>query len=201
MNFTATHPDYSAADIPSPMPVGAVDITDHNSVAPVVGFPALGFAALLDYADVDQREVQDGGRFEVYPYDHAEHRLIVEDALGFDLWDDVLAFLIGERFAAHLLTAIGTVGMGKVRRENGPYSDSPVCASHNYCDANVFMIDAFRDVMGREPQSSYETHYDPATGRHVADDPAEEALAIADGALWSAAWKSAARRHLCQPAA
>lgn len=82
-----------------------------------------------------------------------------------------------------------------------PAYGGPVCASHDYCDSNMAMAEAFESVMGREPASSFETHYDATAGEHVADNPAEEAQCTADSALWNAAWTIAKPRYLTTPGA
>lgn len=46
--------------------------------------------------------------------------------------------------------------LGEIRAKNlQPDYAGPVCATHDYIDANLLMLDAFRDVTGREavPQS------------------------------------------------
>lgn len=81
------------------------------------------------------------------------------------------AWAIAQRFRANLRTTLGNLMqertppykdasevMGKVHGilcdidfvngENGP--DSNVCASHDHCDANMPMSEAFAEVMGRE---------------------------------------------------
>lgn len=58
-----------------------------------------------------------------------------------------------------------------------------VCASHDYCDANVFMAEAFEAVTLKAPVSSFETD---AQGNAI--DPEEEKQANIDSALWSEAW-------------
>ncbi len=53
------------------------------------------------------------------------------------------------------------------------YADSDVCATHDHCDANMLMLEAFKAAFEREP-------------RFLTDG--EGALGQADMALWSDAW-------------
>jgi len=102
---------------------------------------------------------------------------------------------IADAFAAVLRDWLTADQWAEMQARNVDYSDG-VCASHDFCDANMAMAEAFETVTGREPSMSFETHYDATVGAHVADNPAEEAQADADCALWSAAWDVAKARHL-----
>jgi hypothetical protein len=62
----------------------------------------------------------------------------------------------------------------EMRRRNAASTDSNVCASHDFCDANVVMAEAVRMVIGREVDHMNE----------------------ADTAIWNRAWKLAYNRHL-----
>lgn len=53
-------------------------------------------------------------------------------------------------------------------------ADSAVCHSHDFCDANMAMDEAFAVVVGRTPDTGSD----------------------ADAKLWSAAWADAKRRYL-----
>ena len=35
-------------------------------------------------------------------------------------------------------------------RNKGQYADSDICATHDFCDANMAMAQAFKDVTGRD---------------------------------------------------
>jgi hypothetical protein len=93
-----------------------------------------------------------------------------------------LAALIGEEFAAQLLAYLGPERFGKMQRANIANIGGPCCASHDFCDSNVFMAAAFQAVTGREPFASDE---DSATD--------------ADCALWRAAWSYAQPLRLTAP--
>ncbi len=59
---------------------------------------------------------------------------------------------IAAKFGEYLTTAIGTVGYKKTVKLNRAEPDRHICHSHDFCDANDVMIEAFTIVMGREPE-------------------------------------------------
>lgn len=73
-------------------------------------------------------------------------------------------------------------------RDGITYSDGShgtadgVCASHDYCDANVAMGEAFERIVGRESVM-----------------PSEGPQGEHDQALWNSAWALAKARHLTAP--
>jgi hypothetical protein len=97
---------------------------------------------------------------------------------------------IADAFAAVLRDWLTADQWSEMQSRNVGYSEG-VCASHDFCDANMAMAEAFETVTGREPAGGYDTLAD---GSPV--DPAEEARAEADCVLWSAAWAIAKPRHL-----
>lgn len=86
---------------------------------------------------------------------------------------------LAERFAAILkewLTAEQWADM-KRKNETDPRYTGGVCASHDYCDANMAMDQAWRERFATSPN---------------ADDEAQ-------ATLWSTAWDLAKERHLGKP--
>lgn len=83
-----------------------------------------------------------------------------------------------------------------VRQRNRDWASPLVCATHDFLDANMVMAAAFAQIIGHEPQGSWETHYDASLGRHVADDPEEKKQAERDTALINAAWDFAKQHWL-----
>ena len=75
-------------------------------------------------------------------------------------------------FATLLLAAIGAVNMQEVIRRNALPKYHGCCASHDFCDANMPMMDAFEGTTGR-----------PLLG--------ENGMADADCDLVNAAWDMA----------
>ena len=62
----------------------------------------------------------------------------------------------------------------KHRNENNRAYHDGVCASHDFCDANVPMGTAFKHIIGREPNSASD----------------------ADAAIWNDAWSLARKLYL-----
>lgn len=60
--------------------------------------------------------------------------------------------MLARNFTLRLLTEIGDVKLREVARINAKTNDG-TCASHNFCDANVVMGQAFEFVFGRETQA------------------------------------------------
>lgn len=88
---------------------------------------------------------------------------------------------LARAFADELESEIGEIAMNQVRRYNVVNVGDIACASHDFCDANMTMHDAFKSVMGCEPE--------------FLNDP-ESALADEHLQLWNAAWSIAKREFL-----
>lgn len=75
---------------------------------------------------------------------------------------------IAAAFRRGLLADIGASPLREADERNNAETDPRVCHTHDYCDANEYMADAFAEVMGRpiDLQSS------------------------ADGAVWMDAWQA-----------
>ena len=56
---------------------------------------------------------------------------------------------VATRFAALLLDDIGEAKMLEVKARNATESSPDVCHSHDFCDANMVMADAFQAETGR----------------------------------------------------
>lgn len=54
------------------------------------------------------------------------------------------------RFSYGLRTVIGREHFNEMRSENAKEQNKSICHSHDYCDANQVMLDAFLDAFGRE---------------------------------------------------
>jgi hypothetical protein len=124
----------------------------------------------IDYPDWSQREVQQPGpRFSVIKAEVDEPLLHTDD------WDAVLALCLGEAFAdglANTLTHNDWCEMVALN-QTPTYADG-ACASHNYCDANIVMLDAWHLMFDRPIDADIE----------------------AEAKLWNAAWEVARERHL-----
>lgn len=94
----------------------------------------------------------------------------------FPATDLVLAFVIADRFAAILkkwLTAAEFAEMKRRNEQDAAYV-SGACASHDYCDANVALDEAFIAVVGRPMEFDSDADVD----------------------LWNMAWEDARKRHI-----
>jgi hypothetical protein len=79
---------------------------------------------------------------------------------------------IAEAFAEVIRQWLTEDEIARVRERNAFYDDK-VCATHDFCDANMAMLPAFQQVMEREP----------------------DADSMEDAALWSDAWGLAKRLY------
>jgi hypothetical protein len=90
-------------------------------------------------------------------------------------WHGVNPTTLGDRFAATLKEWLTPEEFAEMKRlnETDPSYANLSCASHDFCDANMAMDSAWRDLIGTEINTNNE----------------EQA------ALWNAAWESARLRH------
>jgi hypothetical protein len=91
-------------------------------------------------------------------------------------WHVVNPTTLGDRFAATLKEWLTPEEFAEMKRRNetDPTYANLSCASHDFCDANMAMDSAWRDLIGTE----------------INADDEEQA------ALWNAAWEIARRRHI-----
>lgn len=57
---------------------------------------------------------------------------------------------LSDTFHVRLVLALGPGPFLTLRERNARCPDSGICASHDFCDANLIMQDAFVAVVGRE---------------------------------------------------
>lgn len=145
-------PDFDVATLPA-IPGGLVDTSWRNDSCPVFELMRgdLSFLAVyVDFADPQAREFPEMERFSI-------HRMDGEDSLCVlttDEWSSVEVALVAEVFAAIMKEWLLPAQMIEVRRRNLlglAREGSPVCASHDYCDANMAMDQAFQAVFARCP--------------------------------------------------
>ena len=170
--YTTEFPDYDASTLPS-IPAHWEDKSYRNDCSPFwLISPSLG--VFIDYADEAQREFKECSRFTVVRMEEGQHCDRDEGPLlATDDWQEVLAFTIGETFAANIEEQLSADELAEVKRRNAHVYGEGICATHDYCDANMPMAEAFEFIMGREPDVS-------------ADD---------DVTLWNAAWERARADH------
>jgi len=114
-----------------------------------------------------------------YPFNNSFDEL----AMLVCTWNDNLPvhhILIGEKFTEMIIEDLSDLILGEIRRKNLAYQlegNGECCATHDFCDANVVMSDAFESVMGYEV------------------DPQDEQQAK----LWGEAWDYAKIKYLTEP--
>jgi hypothetical protein len=145
------------------------------------------------YADDFYIYVMDDGRavLTIHNYERVENvaRLSALELEGYewcvDEFDDMRdnadanAARVAVAFARKLRRDIGPRNFAEMCKRNAAQRDPNVCHSHDYCDANMTMAEAFADIIGRPFYV-------------CADDGVSEEEAAADAALWSDAWNMAA---------
>ncbi len=82
---------------------------------------------------------------------------------------------IAESFACYLRNELGQKAWDEMRAANRT-TEADACASHDYCDANMSMHEAFAEITGRDPIAG-----------PMSDD---------DIAVWNDAWAIAKKRFL-----
>ena len=88
---------------------------------------------------------------------------------------------IGRTFARLLKESLGDQTVRSIAYANRGEPDSAICHSHDYCDANEYMLAAFQEVMGRDP-------YMPCDVGSIAEAEIEK-----DQRLWDHAWNHATK--------
>lgn len=141
-------PDYDLASLP-PLPAHLLDVSWRHDVCPSFRSEEdagrFGAYVFTDYALPSDREFPDTPRYCVKSLDaetvHAES----------DDWRDIQITLIGLEFMRRLLSDLGPRTFVTIRQRNAtPAYQSGACASHDFCDANMVMLEAWEAVMGRE---------------------------------------------------
>ena len=68
-----------------------------------------------------------------------------------DFLDEFNVLRLAHEFASELKKSIGEKKMAALKAANQKLKNPEMCCSHDYCDANMVMADAFKGVFGREP--------------------------------------------------
>jgi hypothetical protein len=66
-------------------------------------------------------------------------------------WPDNAIQRIADDFDTRLKTALGDVDYAQALQDNATETKDGICHSHDHCDANMVMADAFEHVMKRKP--------------------------------------------------
>lgn len=193
--YSVEFPDFPASDLPA-LPSGFTDTSWCNDVCPSFWWPALGVAVYVDYSDLTLREFQGaeaGKRFGLFATGPDGGRATAAGdnsdlVVNSDDWADVLAVLNVRRLAVEFARQLGDDlthnEFLEMRRLNAtPEYAEGICASHNYCDANQSMLDAFAETYGHEAEISMTPEGDYADDYQtmgVAWDYARAAFLIQD---------------------
>ena len=68
-----------------------------------------------------------------------------------NIYNSKTAEKLSNKFAYLLSMEIGDDNLRKVVDRNRAENCGSVCHSHDYCDANMIMVEAFKEVCKREP--------------------------------------------------
>lgn len=134
-------------------------------------------ALLLQAAEVAQKN--DLHDFNEYPSELSSFDELAFAISSIVIYDkdemprDEAVSKIATEFANVLRKWLGPVQFAKMQRRNMK-SEENVCASHDFCDANMAMAEAFETVLNREPNVSN----------------------ASDTAIWNAAWDKAKAEEL-----
>jgi hypothetical protein len=186
VTYQTEFPDFPEADMPV-MPEGFVDASWKNDACPNFESKPLGLRVWIDYVDVERREFTvDVPRFVLYRIDDGGAPLSDDPIAATDDWNEVLAVILGVAFTARCVEAFTADQMAEVKRRNVDHADDGACATHDFADANMIMLDAFFQTMGHEPG------FLDGTDEKGIPSPETEA----DIALWNAAWEWAKKTTL-----
>jgi hypothetical protein len=171
MAFTLEFPDFPEKDMPA-IPAGFEDASWHNDACPSFFSPTLQAVLFVDFLDPALREFPETLRFGLYPAT-AEGLRLGAEIMESDDWNAILAAIVARAFAIGLKASLSAEDLAEVVRRNrtADYADASLCASHDFCDANMVMYPAITAVLGR--------------------DVLAETMADDDAAIWNEAWKLA----------
>lgn len=171
----ADFPAYPLHTLPT-IPATFTDDSWRNDLCPSVYSPLAKCVVWLDWPNADDRMSGAPARYAVCRQDRDHHGSNIGEPVEIYAGDDfakVLAVVLGEAFANTLGQWLTENAYLEMRIRNRGYADAGetgVCASHEFCDANMAMDEAFENLFGR-----------PSV---LGDDPDGEA----DLALFNAAW-------------
>jgi len=197
MTYRTEFPDFPEADMPA-IPQGFVDESWKNDACPHFVSRELSVEVWVDYADAEKSEFPEIRALT--PTRFTLNRIVVDADGSFEVaaepwilaisddWNDILAAILGEAFVVVLRSQLIAQELAEVRRRNASPEYADACATHDFLDANMSMLQAFEVLFGREPAFLQGTD---EKGNH---NPEQEA----DIALWNAAWGHAKKAHLTE---
>lgn len=166
----AEHPKFDQSTLPEVMPAGFDDSTWVNDTCPSFVNEGAGLVLFVDYTDPAQKEVPEGPLFTLAVWDGGATG---EEVAASDDWGVMQVEILAALFAAGLREEIGAENFAAMRLTNVTAPEG-VCASHDHCDSNMVMLEAFEAVTAREMDVEKDFGSD----------------------LWNAGWELAMRRYL-----
>ena len=140
------------------VPDGLINASSGNDVCPSVmteptnNIPSFYVQLFVDYKDPADREDPDSDRYTIYVMtDDGDH---YTDHYTTDVYGCALTAVLGYRFAVNIrdwVTDVDWTAMRAKARQLAADGVTNVCPSHDYCDANVALLDAFTSIYGPLP--------------------------------------------------
>lgn len=160
-------PDFDVATLPE-IPAGFEDVSWHNDNCPSFYNEADGLILFVDYADASQREFPETKRFSL---NLVNTTVCVIDS---DDWQSVLNAIVdvlhpvstdidsvirlAREFGSLIQQDLGRAEFRQVIERNKNEDDSSICHTHDFCDANMLMSQAFQTVFERPFDGNYDPH-------------------------------------------
>lgn len=190
MTYQTEFPDFPEADMPA-IPQGFEDTSWRNEGCPHFMNAKAGLEIWVDYADPTKSELPEHRaegsvkRFALYRVNVDDEGVYLDDAREIlaeaDDWNEVLAAIIGEQFAAIIREVTTPAELAQIKVTNRGHIGDGICATHDIMDANEQMADAFQRLGQKD---AFAIGHD--------DEAAHEAACI----LWGKAWDYAKAKHL-----
>ena len=141
------------------VPDGLINASSGNDVCPSVMTQPIGngnfyVQLFIDYPDVADREDPDSDRYTVYAMSDGGDEIGEYSYYATDVYGCALTAVLGYRFALTIrewLTDGEWTAMRAKARQLAADGVTNVCPSHDYCDANVALLDAFTAIYGPLP--------------------------------------------------
>ena len=141
------------------VPDGLTGSSYHNDLCPSVMTQPIGkgnfyVQLFIDYPDPADREEFDSDRYTVYVMSDGGDEIGEYSYYATDVYGCALTAVLGYRFAVNIrewLTDGEWTAMRAKARQLAADGVTNVCPSHDYCDANVALLDAFTNIYGPLP--------------------------------------------------
>lgn len=171
MTFQIEFPDFDAATMPA-IPAGFEDVSWHNDTCPSFLNETAGLIIFVDFANPSDREFPETVRFTLHTYNEGIGETIAES----DDCRDIETAILARAFGRQLQKDLTPLEFAEVNARNAAETDSAICHSHDFCDASMVMLAAFKGTFDRSP---------------VFLNGSDTVESEADIALWGSAWNAA----------